>query len=99
MPTTLPFTDGGVHLKWTMTATGYDFSATGLSTSQVWMHSGVWPLAIPIDQVYFDNNNAGFNSTNDAYLNNLRITPAPEPGTICAVGIGVAAIARRRRRS
>lgn len=96
---TLGFTDGGLHLKWTITAAGYDLAATSLSSAQTWNYSGVFQNAGAIDKIVFTNSNAGFNGERNAYLNNLSITPVPEPGTIIAVALGMAATARQRRKS
>ncbi|MCH8977865.1 MAG: PEP-CTERM sorting domain-containing protein, partial [Armatimonadetes bacterium] len=45
----------------------------------------------------WNNDNAGFNDTRVANFN-MRYDAIPEPGSMIALGIGVAALLARRRR-
>lgn len=93
----LPFSADGLHAKLVLNGTGgWNFSVTSLATSSVWASAQLSGAVYPT-QIAVYNSNAGFNASNNAYVNNLKVT-APEPVSMIALGMGALAVARRRKK-
>ncbi|MBS1705293.1 MAG: PEP-CTERM sorting domain-containing protein [Armatimonadetes bacterium] len=93
----LPFSTDGLHAKLILNGSGgWNFSVTSLATNSVWASAQLSGANIPT-LISATNINAGFGASNNAYINNIRVT-APEPGSMIALGVGVAAWIRRRRK-
>jgi hypothetical protein len=96
--TGLAFSTDGISLKLALNGTGgYNFSATSLATTSVFATANFSGAQIPT-QIRAVNSNAGFNASNNSYINRLKVV-APEPGSFVAVGVGlaIAFMAKRRR--
>ena len=90
------FTDRGLLAEWTVTsASSYDFKLTSLSNIASWTTSRTIANAA-FDRMSFQNDNAGSFSERDAFLNSVGVVP--EPGTIAALGLGLGALLRKRRK-
>lgn len=75
----------------------------GQDSGELFVYVNVFDLSGYIANVSFtDNGGSGFESTNDAvaYANPLNVvgTFVPEPGTLSVFAVGVAGLARVRRR-
>jgi hypothetical protein len=87
-----------VNNQWTSTSiTDLHTNVTDTFNTTSWyMSGGTNPiLPMPTDHRFF----AGGNTGNTFAVDNLSITPVPEPGTFIAIGAGLALLALRRRRS
>ncbi len=94
--TGLPFTADGIHLKLVLNGTGgYNFSASPNNSTSVWATANFSGAQIPT-YIISSNANAGFNASNNVYLNNLKIV-APEPSAVIAILTGLGALVCRRR--
>jgi len=97
--TGLGFTDGGLRTAMDLTGpNSYQFTVTRLSDGATYQHAGTLVAGGSIDRFIAFNNNAGFNSSNDAYFNKLIIAPVPEPTMvliICGAAGGLFAAGRR----
>lgn len=93
----LAFTTDGVRLKLVLNGTGgYNFSASPYSTSSVWATANFSGAFTPT-YILAVNGNAGFNASNNSYINSLKIV-VPEPATMAGLGFGALALLRRKRK-
>lgn len=94
--TSLAFSDRGLILEWTITsATTYDFRAIRMEDNQSWNTSRTIANTA-FDRFIFQNVSAGFNPTNDAFINSTGVVP--EPSSLAVLGLaGLAMIIRRKR--
>lgn len=94
----LGFTADGLRLKLVLNATGgYNFSATNLASNSVWASAQLFTGGNIPTFLSLTNVNAGGGSSNNAYINNMKVEAVPEPTTMLALGLGLSAIARRRK--
>jgi len=92
----LPFSADGLHAKLVLNGTGgWNFSVTSLATSSVWAAAQLSGAVYPT-QISIFNSNAGPGASNNAYANSLKVT-APEPASMAALAMGMAALIRRRK--
>lgn len=99
--TGLAFTDGGLRTALDLTGPDtFQFTVTRLADGQTFQTTGTLggTSGAAVDRFIAFNNNAGFNSTNDAYFNSISIAPVPEPTTVLLIcGMATSAYAVRRR--
>ena len=96
---TLPFTDGGVRVEFTLTgATTYDARITVLATSQQQLFTNDDLLNFgntSIERLRVYNFNAGSTGARDAFFN--KVSVVPEPSTWAMIGAGLVGILFRRQ--
>ncbi|MCE9560039.1 MAG: PEP-CTERM sorting domain-containing protein [Armatimonadetes bacterium] len=95
----LPFTTDGLHLKLVLNGTGgFHFSASPYSSSSVWAAASLSGANVPV-LIGATSINTGNGSSNNSYLNNMKITGVvPEPGSLLVLGLGFVALSRRIRK-
>src|SRR5207253_3479436 len=96
--TTLPFTDDGIHIDFTLTGTNSYTANIVEAEGPVQTVSGTLASSGTVGQFAFFDHNAGFNNTNNTYANNLAIVPEPSTISILLLGTGIilASVSRRR---
>jgi hypothetical protein len=96
--TTLPFTDDGLHVAFTLTGpTTYSATITE-ADGPTQTITGSLEHSGSVSQFAFYDQNAGFNATNNVYANNLLIVPEPTTVALFAIGAAVAMASVRRTR-
>lgn len=95
--TAIPFTDEGLNIAFTLTGTdSYDLRVTTYGNGQVYnINNQTLDNSGGIERIEIFNREAGTGLSNNAYFNNLAVTP--EPGTALLVFTGFAALYLRRR--
>lgn len=94
--TSIGFTDRGLILEWTVTSlTSYDFRVIRMADNMTWNTSRNIANA-SFDRFIFQNINAGFNPTNDAFINSTGVVP--EPSSLMVLGLaGIGLLIKRKR--
>jgi hypothetical protein len=94
--TSLPFTADGIHIDFTLTSTTTYSATITLASGPLQTITGGLANAGAVAQFDVFDLNGGFNSSNNAYANNLAIVP--EPGSVALLLAGaVLGIVRSRR--
>lgn len=95
--TTIPYTDGGVRVEVTQTSLAtYSVMVARLVDGTTWNYSGTFVNPVWVDEFAVVNNNAGFNPSNDFYVNRMAVVP--EPSALVALGTALLGLVRIRRR-
>ena len=99
--TTLPFTDDGLHIDFTLT-TPLTYSATiRLAIGNTETITGTLGTVGSVERFAFSDQNAGFDNIHNVYANNLAIVPEPAVIALFSVGalFSAARIIRRKKKS
>jgi hypothetical protein len=95
--TTLPFTDDGMHVDFTLTGTTSYAVTIQQADSTTRVITGNLANPGSVSEFSFFDHNGGFNSSNNVYANNLVIVPEPNVPTLIFLGGLLALIWKRPR--
>ena len=96
--TGLPFTDGGLHIEFTYTGPDAFTAQITLNSGPSATISSVFENSGVPGRVEIYNANAGSNSSNNVYANNISIVPEPATVSLLAIGAVAAALCLVRTR-
>jgi hypothetical protein len=94
--TTLPFTDDGLHIDFTLTGTTTYSATIREADGATQTLSGSLANAGNVSQFAFFDHNGGFQQVNNVYANNLAIVPEPSSTTLFLINIGAGLVLLRR---